>query len=350
MENILLVEDKAELREMLVHALERMKFAPVAAAGLEEALTQLRARRFAAVLTDLKLPTGSGLDILKAALDDDASVPVIVMTAYGTIAQAVAAMREGAYDFIQKPLDLDHLQQILTRAIERQQLLRENVLLKAEYSQSLRFPKILGEHPSMQAAARELQRIAPSDSTVLLLGESGTGKELFARAIHQLSPRSSKPMVAVNCAAIPENLIENELFGHERGAFTGADSRRPGKFELAHGGTVFLDEIGELPLQAQSKLLRVLEEKMVERLGGTIPFRADVRVIAATNRDLQSAAVSNEFRSDLFYRLNVFPIHIPALRERGEDVILIAEQFLERFRKERKKPRLKLAADALSAL
>jgi DNA-binding NtrC family response regulator len=350
MDTILLVEDKSELREMLVHALGRMNFHPVPVANVPDALIQLRSQRFAAVLTDLKLPAGSGLDVLKAALDDDPSVPVIVMTAYGTIAQAVAAMREGAYDFIQKPLDLDHLQQILTRAIERQQLLRENIVLKSEYSQSLRFPKILGEHLIMQTAARELQRIAPSDSTVLLLGESGTGKELFARAIHQLSPRSAKPMVAVNCAAIPENLIENELFGHERGAFTGADSRRPGKFELADGGTIFLDEIGELPLAAQSKLLRVLEEKMVERLGGTVPFRADVRVIAATNRDLQSAAASGDFRSDLFYRLNVFPINIPALRDRGEDVTLIAEHFLDRFRKERRKPRLKFAPDALAAL
>ena len=350
MENILLVEDKTELREMLVHALTRMQFTPVPAAGVNEALIQLRAQRFAAVLTDLKLPDGSGIDVLKAALDDDPTVPVVVMTAYGTIAQAVAAMREGAYDFIQKPLDLDHLQQILSRAIERQQLLRENIVLKSEYAQSLHFPKILGEHPSMQSAARELQRIAPTDSTVLLLGESGTGKELFARAIHQLSPRASKTMVAVNCAAIPENLIENELFGHERGAFTGADSRRAGKFELAHGGTIFLDEIGELPLVAQSKLLRVLEEKTVERLGGTVPFRADVRVIAATNRDLQAAVAAEEFRSDLFYRLNVFPIHIPALRERGEDVVVIAEHFLDRFRKERKKQRLKFAADALAAL
>jgi DNA-binding NtrC family response regulator len=349
-ETILLVEDKPELRQMLVHALERMKFKPVAVAGVEDALSELRQQRFAAVLTDLKLPTGSGLDVLKAALDDDPAVPVIIMTAYGTIAQAVAAMRDGAYDFIQKPLDLDHLEQILTRAIERQQLLRENIILRSEYAQSVRMPKILGEHASMQTAARELQRIAATDSTVLLLGESGTGKELFARAIHQLSRRAEKMMVAVNCAAIPDNLIENELFGHERGAFTGADSRRPGKFELAHGGTIFLDEIGELPLAAQSKLLRVLEEKMVERLGGSVPFRADVRVIAATNRDLQAAAAAGDFRSDLFYRLNVFPINIPALRDRGDDVVLIAEQFLERFRRERKKPRLRFAADALGAL
>jgi DNA-binding NtrC family response regulator len=350
METILLVEDKAELREMLVHALTRMQFLPVPAANLDEALLQLRKQRFSAVLTDLKLPAGSGLDVLKAALDDDPTVPVVIMTAYGTIPQAVSAMREGAYDFIQKPIDLDHLEQILTRVIERQQVLRENIVLKEEYARSFGFPRILGEHPNMQATAREMQRIAATDSTVLLLGESGTGKELFARAIHQLSPRATKTMVAINCAAIPETLIENELFGHERGAFTGADSRRPGKFELAHGGTIFLDEIGELPLAAQSKLLRVLEEKVVERLGGTVPFRADVRVIAATNRDLQAAAATNEFRSDLFYRLNVFPIRIPALRDRGDDAVLIAEHFLDRFRRERKKPRLKLASDAISAL
>jgi DNA-binding NtrC family response regulator len=350
METILLVEDKSELREMLTHALERMDLKPLPVSNLQLALAELRKQRFAAVLTDLKLPDGSGIDVLKAALDDDPTVPVIVMTAYGTIDQAVAAMREGAFDFIQKPLDLDHLQQILRRAMERQQLLSENTVLKSEFAQSVRFPRIFGEHSAMQTAARELQRIAATDSTVLLLGESGTGKELFARAIHQMSPRADKVMVSLNCAAIPDNLIENELFGHEKGAFTGADSRRPGKFELAHGGTIFLDEIGELPLAAQSKLLRVLEEKMVERLGGSVAVRADVRVIAATNRDLAAAASTGDFRSDLFYRLNVFPIHIPALRDRGEDVILIAEHFLDRFRKERKKPRLRFAADALAAL
>jgi DNA-binding NtrC family response regulator len=350
MDTVLLVEDKAELREMLIHALKRMNLEPIPAANLEEALQCIRSQRFAAVLTDLKLPSGTGVDVLKAALDDDPAVPVIIMTAYGTIAQAVEAIRAGAFDFIQKPLDLDHLEHLLRRAIERQQLLRENIVLKEQYARSFGFPRIIGEHPLMQQAAREMQRIAATDSTVLLLGESGTGKELFARAIHQLSPRAGKPMVSLNCAAIPETLIENELFGHERGAFTGADSRRAGKFELANGGTIFLDEIGELPLAAQSKLLRVLEEKVVERLGGSLPFRADVRVIAATNRDLETSAKEGTFRSDLFYRLNVFPIRIAPLRERGEDVVLIAEAFLERFRKERNKPRLKLAADALAAL
>jgi DNA-binding NtrC family response regulator len=349
-EPILLVEDKPELREMLTHALSRMDFQPVAVASLEDALQKLKSQRFAAVLTDLKLPSGSGMDVLSAARNEDPNLPVIIMTAYGTIAQAVTAMRDGAFDFIQKPVDLNHLNHLLTRAIERQQLLRENLVLREEYARTLGFPRIIGESGVMKSAAQEMQRIAATESTVLLLGESGTGKELFARAIHQISPRASKPMVAINCAAIPESLIENELFGHEKGAFTGADSRRPGKFELAHGGTIFLDEIGELPLAVQGKLLRVLEERVVERLGGTVPFRADVRVVAATNRDLQAAVNSGEFRSDLFYRLNVFPIRIPPLRDRGDDVTLIAESFLDRFRRERNKPGLKFAPTATIAI
>ncbi|HUR36827.1 MAG TPA: sigma-54 dependent transcriptional regulator [Terriglobales bacterium] len=350
METVLLVEDKAELREMLMHALTRMQFQPVPAANVAEALQELRTQRFSAVLTDLKLPVGSGLDVLSAALEEDANVPVIIMTAHGTIPDAVAAMREGAFDFIQKPIDLEHLKHLLTRAIERQQLIRENVVLKEEYSRTVGFPRIIGEDAAMRTVAREMQRIALTDSAVLLLGESGTGKELFARAIHQLSPRAAKPLVSINCAAIPESLIENELFGHERGAFTGADSRRAGKFELAHGGTIFLDEVGELPLNAQAKLLRVLEGGSVERLGGTAPIKTDVRVIAATNKDLEAAMQSQRFRADLFYRLNVFPIHIPSLRDRGDDILALAQHFLERFRRERNKAGLALGADAIAAL
>jgi DNA-binding NtrC family response regulator len=350
MDNILLVEDKVELREMLTHALRRMGYDVAATAGVNEALTALEKQSFSAVLTDLKLPAGSGIDVLQSALDCDPAVPVIIMTAYGTIADAVSAMRDGAYDFIPKPIDLDHLRHLLGRAIERQQLLRENILLKEEHARRHGLPRILGEHPSMEAVAREMQRIAQTDSTVLLLGESGTGKELFAHAIHQLSRRAPRPFVAINCAAIPETLVENELFGHERGAFTGADRRAPGKFELAGGGTIFLDEIAELPLAAQSKLLRVLEEKVVERLGGSAAVRADVRVIAATNRDLEAAVSAKEFREDLYYRLAVVPIRIPPLRNRGEDVALIAEQFLDRFRRELRKPRLRLATGALEAM
>ncbi len=350
METILLVEDKTELREMLATALARMQYEVTPAADVAAALTALRRRRFSAVLTDLKLPNGTGMDVLRAALETDAATPIVLMTAYGGVAEAVAAMRDGAYDFIQKPIDLEHLRHLLVRALERQRLLRENLVLKEEAARRFGFPRIVGEHAAMQAAAREMQSVAPTDTTVLLLGESGTGKELFARALHQLSPRADKPFVALNCAAIPETLVENELFGHERGAFTGADVRRPGKFELAHGGTIFLDEIGELPAGAQSKLLRVLEERVVERLGGSGGIQVNVRVVAASNRDLEAAAVHNQFRRDLYYRLAVCPIRIPALRERGDDVALMAEHFLDRFRRELRKPRLKLATAALAAL
>ena len=350
MESVLLVEDRAEVRQMLLTALERMGYEVVATAGPTEAISQLAKRRFSAVLTDLKLPSGSGMDVLAAAQDSDAAMPVIIMTAFGSIADAVAAMREGAFDFIQKPIDLDHLKHLLGRAIERQQLLRENIVLKEEYAHRFGFPRIVGEHAALRTAAAEMQRIAATDSSVLLLGESGTGKELFARAIHQLSPRANKPMLALNCAAIPEPLLENELFGHEKGAFTGANTAKAGKFELAHGGTVFLDEVAELPSGAQGKLLRVLEEHTVDRLGGTQTRTVDVRIIAATNRDLEQAVSEGTFRRDLYYRLAVVPIRIPALRDRGDDVLLIAEQCLARFRSELRKPRLKLAPDAVSAL
>ncbi len=350
MDSILLVEDKAELREMLTTALGRMGYEVAPAPDAPPAITILASRRFSAVLTDLRLPNGSGMDVLRAALDNDATLPVVLMTAYGSVQQAVQAMRDGAFDFIEKPIDLDHLQQLLARAIERQQLLRENVVLREETSRRLGLPRILGEHPKLQEAARAMQRIAPSESTVLLLGESGTGKELFARAIHQLSPRAKQPFVAINCAAIPDTLVENELFGHEKGAFTGANQRKAGRFEMAHGGTLFLDEVGEIPLTVQAKLLRALEEKKIERLGGSGGVTVNVRIVAATNRDLSQAAADGEFRQDLFYRLNVFPIAIPPLRDRGEDIVLLAEAFLDRFRRELKKPRLKLAVDALSAL
>ena len=350
MEAILLVEDKAELREMLLQALSRMGYQVSATANASAAASELRGRRFSAVLTDLKLPDGTGMDVLRAALDADTALPVVIMTAYGTISEAVSAMRQGAYDFIQKPIDLEHLRHLLNRALERQQLLRENLVLKDEYARKFGFPRIVGEHASMVEVGRQMQAIAATNTTVLLLGASGTGKELFARAIHRLSPRAPRPFVALNCAAIPETLVENELFGHERGAFTGADSRQAGKFELAHGGTLFLDEIGELPLAMQSKLLRALEGGRIQRLGSNSETVVDVRVIAATNRDLETAAKAQSFRQDLYYRLAIFTIRIPSLAERGDDVTLLAEHFLERFRRELKKPRLKLSAAALAAL
>jgi DNA-binding NtrC family response regulator len=342
MEPLLLVEDKPELRAMLRKALERMGYAVEEAPDGSSAIEKLRARRYLVVLSDLKLPGNSGIEVLREAKRAEPTLPVILVTAYGSVEEAVTAMKEGAFDFIQKPVDLDHLRLLIERAAKQEELLRENILLREEYAERFGFPRIVGEHPAMKDASQMAQRVAATDSTVLLLGESGTGKELFARAIHHLSARAEQPLVALNCAAIPEGLVENELFGHERGAYTGAGARKVGKLELAHRGTLFLDEIGELPLAIQSKLLRVLEEKRFERVGGTQEIQANVRIVAATNKDLQDAVREKTFREDLYFRISAVPITIPPLRERGEDVLLLAEHFLERFRREFRKPSLQL--------
>jgi DNA-binding NtrC family response regulator len=350
MDTILLVEDKHELRLMLRTALEADGYQVAEAADGTAALKALRQAQYAAVLTDLKLPGESGLQVLQAAREVSPSTPVVIMTAYGSIEEAVRAMKDGAYDFVQKPLDLSHLMLLLRRAIAQQKLLRENVLLKEEFAARYGFPKIIGEHESMRRVAAALQRIAPTDTTALLLGESGTGKELFARAVHQLSPRSAEAYVAINCAAIPETLVETELFGHEKGAFTGASARKLGKFELAHRGTIFLDEIGEIPLAVQAKILRVLEERAFERVGGVQTVQVDVRIVAATNRDLELAVRDKQFREDLYFRLSAFPILIPPLRERGGDVLALAANFLQQFCREFKKPRLRLSPAVEKAL
>jgi DNA-binding NtrC family response regulator len=252
MEPLLLVEDKPELRAMLRKALERAGHKVDEAPDGSAAVAKVRARRYLLVLTDLKMPGCSGLDVLRETKQADPTIPVILITAYGSVEEAVTAMKEGAYDFIQKPVDLEHLNLLVERASQQQELLRENLLLREEYTERYGFPRIVGEHKSMQDATQQVQRVAATDSTVLLLGHSGTGKELFARAIHHLSPRRAQSFVALNCAAIPEGLVENELFGHERGAYTGAGSRKVGKMELANRGTIFLDEIGELPMATQS--------------------------------------------------------------------------------------------------
>jgi DNA-binding NtrC family response regulator len=350
MEPVLLVEDKAELRAMLRKALERSGYAVDEAPDGNAAVDKVRSRRYMVVLTDLKLPGCSGLDVLREVRRADPTIPVILVTAYGSVEEAVTAMKEGAFDFIQKPVDLDHLKLLVERAARQQELLRENLLLREEYTARYGFPRLVGEHVSMQQASQMVQRVAVTDSTALLLGESGTGKELFARAIHHLSPRQSQPFVALNCAAIPEGLVENELFGHERGAYTGAGSRKIGKLELAHHGTFFLDEIGDLPLAIQSKLLRVLEERCFERVGGTQSIEVDVRIIAATNKDLHAALADKSFREDLYFRIAALPIIIPPLRERGDDVILLAEHFLDRYRREFRKPLLELTEDARAQL
>src|SRR5213078_2968669 len=334
MPDILLVEDKESLRRVLRLTLERAGYSVTEAADARAAVREIERLPHRMVLTDLRMPNGSGLDVLRASKNADNDVPVVVMTAYGSIDEAVQAMKEGAHDFLQKPVDSNHLLLLVERALEQARLRTENVLLREEWSKHYGFPRIIGESEAIKRAVSETQRVAQTEANVLLLGESGTGKELFARAVHHLSNRRDKPFVAINCAAIPETLIENELFGHERGAFTGASDRHQGKFELASGGTVFLDEIGELPLAVQGKLLRAIEEKMVDRIGGRAPIPVDVRVVAATNKDLKAAVEAGEFRRDLFFRLAVFPLEIPPLRERDSDVALLAKHFAAELGKE----------------
>ena len=350
MPDILLVEDKESLRRVLRLTLENAGYSVNEAADAREAMGEIARAPHRLVLTDLRMPHGSGLDVLRAARAADGDVPVIVMTAYGSIDEAVQAMKDGAQDFLQKPVDSNHLLLLVARSLEQARLRTENMLLREEWSLRYGFPRIIGESEAIKRAVSETQRVATTEATVLLLGESGTGKELFARAVHHLSERRDKPFVAVNCAAIPETLIENELFGHERGAFTGAAARHLGKFELASGGTVFLDEIGELPLGVQGKLLRAIEEKAVDRIGGRAPIPVDVRIVAATNKDLRKASERGEFRRDLFFRLAVFPIEIPPLRERGQDVVLLAHHFAAQLGKELRRREAVLSEASIAAL
>lgn len=350
MESLLLVEDKSELRAMLRKALERAGYAVEEAADGSTAIQKVRGRRFQLVLSDLKLPGASGLDVLRESKQADPTIPVILLTAFGSVEEAVTAMKEGAFDFLQKPVDLEHLLLLVQRAARQQELLRENLVLREEYSSRYGFPRIVGDHPLMKELSQQIQRVAATDSTVLLLGESGTGKELFARAIHHLSPRRERPIVTLNCAAIPEGLVENELFGHERGAFTGAGAKKVGKLDLAHRGTLFLDEVGELPLASQAKLLRVLEEKHFDRVGGTQTIEVDVRILVATNRDLRKAVEEKAFREDLYFRISAVPLTVPPLRERGDDVLLLTDHFLSGFRKEFGKPALQLSREARQRL
>jgi len=339
MKRLLIVEDKESLADMLREAVEADGFEPdVASTGSQAMRWLAEGRRYVAVLTDLRLPGADGIAVLRQARESDPDCPVIVMTAFGTIENAVEAMKLGAYDFIQKPVDVDHLSLLLRRCREHRELRHENLLLKEEFQKQYRLPAIVGESPRIVEVSHAIQRVAPTDSTVLLQGESGTGKELFARAIHQLSPRRDRPFVALNCAAIPVTLIENELFGHEKGAFTGASARQLGKFEMADTGTIFLDEIGELELAVQSKVLRVLQERRFERIGGTSTVDVDVRIICATNRNLEETVKRGAFRDDLFFRIAVFPVTIPPLRARREDIDALVDYFLQRFARELGRP------------
>lgn len=351
MKRLLIVEDKESLAHMLREAVTADGFEPDVASNGSQAIRWLaEGRRYAAVLTDLRMPGADGIAVLRQARESDPDLPVIVMTAFGTIENAVEAMKLGAYDFIQKPIDVDHLSLLLRRCRDHRELRHENLLLKEEFQKQYRLPAIVGESPRIVEVSHAIQRVAPTDATVLLLGESGTGKELFARAIHQLSPRRDRAFVAINCAAIPVTLIENELFGHEKGAFTGASNRQLGKFELADAGTIFLDEIGELDLGVQGKILRVLQERRFERIGGAVPIDVDVRIICATNRDLEDNVRRGRFRDDLYFRINVFPVTVPPLRARREDVDALVDFFLQRFARELARPGLRMSDAARSVL
>jgi DNA-binding NtrC family response regulator len=347
---ILLVEDKDSLRTMLRLALERPGYSVIEARDEGEAIRELRQAEPDLILSDLRLPEGDGLGVLRAAKELNGEIPVIVMTAYGSIEDAVAAMKEGALDFLAKPVDPDHLLLLVSRALQQRRLAAENLLRKEELAVRRGAPQLEGEDASLRKVFTSMQRAAGTDTTVLLEGESGTGKELFARSLHALSPRADAPFVAINCAAIPETLLETELFGHEKGAFTGAVARKPGKFEMAHRGTLFLDEIGDLPLPLQAKILRALEEKRFERVGGTASVQVDVRLVAATNRGLKAAVAARRFREDRYFRLSVFPITVPPLRERRGDIPLLARFFVERVCRDLKKRSMTLTPEALDAL
>ncbi len=348
--NILVVDDERSMREFLGIYLRRAGHGVEAAAGGEEAKKALASREFDLVITDLRMGETSGLDVLAEAKRVRPDTQVIVVTAFATAETAIAAMKAGAYDYLTKPFKLDEVGLVVDRALERRTLQRQNIVLRDEIKGRFKLDRLLGKSPAMSRVFEMLRKISPAKTSVLLIGESGTGKELAARAIHELSPRSQGPFIPVNCGAIPETLIESELFGHVKGSFTGATNDKEGLFEAANGGTIFLDEVGELPVGMQVKLLRVLQERRVKRVGGVQEKEIDVRIVAATNRDLETEVEKGTFRQDLFYRLNVIQLRLPPLRERREDIALLADHFLKKFCAEHDRTIHGIDPDAMSAI
>jgi two-component system response regulator HydG len=349
-QTVLVVDDERGIVESLAKIFEREGIVVVTATDGAGALDVLRKQRIGVLLTDLMMPGMSGMDLLKAARTVAPETEVVLMTAYGTVETAVEAMKEGAYDFVTKPLKRAHVVRIIRNALDKQALLVENRALRAQLEEKRR-RSIVGTSLAWRRTMEIVMQAAPSEATVLLLGESGTGKELLARAIHENSARARGPFVAVNCAAIPETILEAELFGYEKGAFTGATTRREGRFEVTNGGTLFLDEIAEIPVHLQVKLLRVLQESEVERLGSSgRPTRIDIRLVAATNKDLQRAVREGRFREDLYYRLNVISVPIPPLRERRDDIPLLIEHFIQVYREKNGKPIVGCSRRALELL
>lgn len=331
---VLIVDDEESLRWVLDRGLRSAGYEVTAVADGEAALQAFEAEPFDLVFLDVRMPGLDGLTVLERFRAGRPDVPVVVMTAHGTMETAIKAMQRGAYDYLAKPFDLEEVLLLAERALTAARLTQEVARLRRGLQEVREFSALIGRHPRMQEVYKTIGRIAATDVTVLLRGESGTGKELVARAIHHYSRRSGRPFVAVSCAAIPATLLESEMFGHERGAFTDARERRLGKFELAHGGTLYLDEIGDMPLELQTKLLRALQERAIERLGGREPIPIDVRVLAATNRDLEALMREGRFREDLYYRLNVVSIELPPLRERRADIPLLVEHFLAKYAEE----------------
>jgi two-component system, NtrC family, response regulator AtoC len=348
--NILVVDDEAAARTALAALLEAEGYAVETAGDGFKALGRLATFEPDLVLTDFNMPGMDGIELMARLKEHDAELPVVVMTAFGAVETAVSAMQRGAADYLLKPLNMDELLIVLDRALERTRLRRETSVLRSRLEERYSFENIVGSSQEMQRVFKSVAQIAPSRATILITGESGTGKELVAAAIHHRSPRASGPFVRLHCAALAETLLESELFGHERGAYTGADRKREGRFEQANGGTLFLDEIGEISLGTQVKLLRVLQEREFERVGGNQTIHTDVRVIAATNRDLKAMVAAGRFREDLYYRLNVINLTLPALRQRPSDVPALAMHFLKRFADENAKTVMSISDAALALL
>jgi DNA-binding NtrC family response regulator len=332
---VLIVEDEANMRRVLCALLERDGFGTIEASDGDAALERLAHEPVDAILTDLRMPKRNGLELLEAVRRAHPEIPVVVLTAHGTVGSAVEALKQGAFDYLTKPFDPDEIRQVMEKAVSTRRLASREVRLLADEDAE---PLLCGPSQALAEVRHVIERVAPTPATVLITGESGTGKEIVARGLHRASLRNSGPFLKINCAAIPEGLLESELFGYERGAFTGAVGRKPGRFELADGGTLFLDEIGEMPLSAQPKLLRAIQEGRFYRVGGTETVHVDVRLVAATNRDLREEVRTGRFREDLFYRLHVVPIHLLPLRERPEDIPPLALLFLERFAARLKRP------------
>jgi two-component system, NtrC family, response regulator PilR len=348
--DILIVDDERSLREFLVIFLRRGGHRVEAAADVEAARKVIAEREFDVVITDLKMPDGSGLDVLAESKRLRPDTQVVVVTAFATAETAIAAMKAGAYDYLTKPFKVDEVGLVVERALERRVLQHQNVVLRDEIKGRYKLDRLIGKSAPMHRVFEMVRKIASTRTSVLLIGESGTGKELAARALHELSGRAEHAFIAVNCGAIPESLIESEFFGHVKGSFTGANADRTGLFEAAHGGTIFLDEIGELPAPMQVKLLRVLQERKVKRVGGVQEKEVDVRVVAATNRDLETEVEKGTFRQDLFYRLNVIQLRLPPLRERREDIPILVDHFVRKLAAEHGRQITGVDPDAMSAL